>query len=49
MNYPQQAAGYQKNAMRIIAKASPPMFLSVVQFQTGLDSRLMHAGMTVFG
>jgi hypothetical protein len=49
VNYPQPAAGYQKNAMRIIPKASPPNVFIGGPAEFRLDSRLEHAGMTIFG
>jgi hypothetical protein len=40
--------GVSEKAIRITPNASPPSVLSGVQFRTRLDSRLKHAGMTVF-
>jgi len=48
MNDPQQAAGYHKNATEVSQRRHPQMFLSGNQFRIRLDSRLKHAGMTVF-
>jgi hypothetical protein len=46
----QQVAADQNSAMRLVFKPSRlAMFLSEVQSQPPLDSRLEHAGMTDFG
>jgi hypothetical protein len=49
MNYPQQAVGYQKNAMRIIPKASPPNISIGGPVPNPPGFPLKHGGMTDFG
>ena len=41
--------GYERNVMRIIPKPSSPNAFIRGAFRIRLDSRLKHAGMTVFG
>ncbi len=49
MNYPAASCGYHKNATENILGVTPECFYRGVQFRIRLDSRLKHAGMTVFG
>ena len=49
MNKHATSCGYQKKSHQISQSRHPRMFLSGVQFPISLDSRLIHAGMTVFG
>jgi hypothetical protein len=49
MNYPAASCGVSEKRDQNYAKASPPNVFIGVQFRFRLDSRLKHAGMTVFG
>jgi hypothetical protein len=48
-NYPRQAAGYEKNVMRIIPKGVTPECFYRGSSSGFSNHRLKHAGMTVCG